>query len=334
MLSCALVSRDGSIDWLCLPRFDSDACFAALLGTEENGYWRIVPTDPYKTTRRYRGNSTILETTYETESGTATLIDFMPLSGDDEHIDVFRIVRGDRGRVRMRMEFVLRFGYGQTIPWVRRTDFGLRAVAGPDALELHARTVLRNKNYRTISEFGVGEGGAVPFALCWHPSHRSRERDVDPEKRLRETERWWRDWSNQHSRDTEVHNPWQEAVDRSLVTLKGLTYRPTGGIVAAATTSLPERLGGERNWDYRFCWIRDATFTLYALLSSGYRTEANDWREWMLRAGAGHPSQLQIMYGLAGERRMEEIRLPWLCGYENSRPVRIGNGAADQLQLD
>ena len=335
MLSCALVSSDGSIDWLCLPRFDSDACFAALLGTEENGYWRIAPADKqYRTTRRYRDNSTILETTFETEDGAATLIDFMPLSGDDEHVDVFRIVRGDRGRIRMRMEFVLRFGYGQTIPWVRRTDFGLRAVAGPDALELHARTALKSKNYRTFSDFSVGDGGTVPFALCWHPSHRSRERDIDPELRLKQTERWWRDWSRREDQDTRTENPWSEAVTRSLVTLKGLTYRPTGGIVAAATTSLPERIGGERNWDYRFCWIRDATFTLYALLSSGYRTEANDWREWMLRAGAGHPSQLQIMYGLAGERRMEELELPWLCGYENSRPVRIGNGAADQLQLD
>ena len=205
MLSCALVSRDGSIDWLCLPRFDSDACFASLLGTEENGYWRIAPVDrTYRTTRRYRDNSTILETTFETGDGAATVIDFMPLTGDDEHVDVFRIVRGDRGRLRMRMEFVLRFGYGQTIPWVRRTDFGLRAVAGPDALELHARTALNNKNYRTVSEFSVGEGGTVPFALCWHPSHRTRERDIDPQKRLHETERWWRDWSRREDHENQV----------------------------------------------------------------------------------------------------------------------------------
>ncbi len=333
MLSCALVSRDGSIDWLCLPRFDSDACFASLLGTEENGYWRIAPEAPYRTTRRYRHGSTILETTFETADGTATLIDFMALTEDEEHIDLFRIVRGDGGSVRLRMEFVLRFGYGQTIPWVRRADFGLTAVAGPDAIELHAPTELKNQDYRTVSAFSAGEGQSVPFALCWHPSHRPVEKHIDPEARLKETESWWREWSGRRA-DEDAGNPWSEAVARSLVTLKGLTYRPTGGIVAAATTSLPERIGGERNWDYRFCWIRDATFTLYALLSSGFRDEANDWREWMLRAAAGHPSQLQIMYGLAGERRLPELELPWLAGYEHSRPVRIGNAAADQLQLD
>lgn len=335
MLSCALVAKDGSIDWLCLPRFDSDACFAALLGTNENGYWRIAPADEdYRVTRRYRDGTTILETTFETKDGVATLIDFMPLATDEEHVDVFRIVRGDRGRVAMRMELALRFGYSETIPWVRRTDFGLRAVAGPDAVELHTRVDLRGEDYRTVSEFSVGADATVPFALCWHPSHRDRETNIDPGARLVETEKWWRGWSKRcRFGDSEPH-PWRDAVVRSLITLKALSYRPTGGILAAATTSLPEEIGGERNWDYRFCWIRDATLTLYALLSSGYREEARAWRHWMLRAAAGHPSQLQIMYGLSGERRLNETELPWLAGYENSKPVRVGNAAYDQLQID
>jgi GH15 family glucan-1,4-alpha-glucosidase len=335
LLSCALVARDGSIDWLCLPRFDSDACFAALLGGEENGYWRIAPADePRQTARRYRGNTTILETTVETDEGTATLIDFMPLARDEEHVDLFRIVRGDKGRVRMRMELVLRFGYGHTVPWVRRTDFGLRAVAGPDAVELHTRVELRSQSFRTAAEFTVGEGATVPFALCWHPSHRDRERNVDPGARLAETERWWSDWSGRCRFADHAPAAWRDAVVRSLVTLKALTYQPSGGIVAAPTTSLPEEIGGERNWDYRYCWIRDATLTLYAFLTSGYRDEARDWRLWLLRAAAGHPSQLQIMYGLSGERRLIEVELPWLAGYEGSQPVRIGNAAYDQLQID
>ncbi len=335
MLSCALVAKDGSIDWLCLPRFDSDACFAALLGTEDNGYWRIAPAaDDYKVTRRYRDGTTILETTFETEDGAVTLIDFMPLASDEEHVDVFRIVRGDRGRVVMRMELALRFSYSETVPWVRRTDFGLRAVAGPDAVELHTRVDLRGKDYRTIADFSVGEGATVPFALCWHPSHRARETNIDPEARLEQAERWWREWSGTCRFGEREQHPWREAVVRSLITLKALSYRPTGGILAAATTSLPEEIGGERNWDYRFCWIRDATLTLYALLSSGYREEARAWRHWMLRAAAGHPSQLQIMYGLSGERRLNESELPWLAGYESSKPVRVGNAAYDQLQID
>ncbi len=335
LLSCALVAKDGAIDWLCLPRFDSDACFSALLGTEENGFWQLVPCDDsYRVTRRYREGTTILETTFETEAGTVTLIDFMPLAQDEEHVDVFRIVRGDKGRVKMRMELVLRFGYSATIPWVRRTDFGLRAVAGPDAVELHTRVELKGENYHTVSEFSVGEGATVPFALCWHPSHRAREINIDPEARLEETERWWREWSGRCRFGNHEPHPWRDAVTRSVITLKALSYRPTGGILAAATTSLPEEIGGERNWDYRFCWIRDATLTLYALLSSGYREEARAWREWMLRAAAGHPSQLQIMYGLSGERRLNEIELPWLAGYEGSKPVRIGNAAHDQLQID
>jgi GH15 family glucan-1,4-alpha-glucosidase len=335
LLSCALVAKDGAIDWLCLPRFDSDACFAALLGTEENGYWKIAPAgEDFKVTRRYRDGSTILETTFETPSGTVTLVDFMPLSQDEEHVDLFRVVRCDKGRVSMRMEFVLRFGYGQTVPWVRRTDFGLRAVAGPDAVELHTPVELHGENYRTMAEFSVGEGASVPFALCWHPSHRERETRIDFEARLAETAEWWREWSGRCRFGDHMPHPWREAVVRSLITLKGLTYAPTGGILAAATTSLPEEIGGERNWDYRFCWIRDATLTLYALLTSGYREEARAWRQWMLRAAAGHPSQLQIMYGLAGERRLHEVELDWLDGYQDSKPVRVGNAAYDQLQID
>ena len=335
LLSCALVANDGSIDWLCLPRFDSDACFAALLGTEENGYWKIAPaSDDAKVTRRYRDGSTILETRFETADGIVTLIDFMPISQDEEHVDLFRIVRGDKGHVPMRMEFVLRFGYGETVPWVRRTDFGLRAVAGPDAVELHTHAELRGENYHTVAEFSVGEGASVPFALCWHPSHRARETRIDPEARLAETDAWWREWSGRCRFGDHAPHPWREAVVRSAITLKGLSYGPTGGILAAATTSLPERIGGERNWDYRYCWIRDATLTLYALLTSGYREEARAWRQWMLRAAAGHPSQLQIMYGLSGERRLNETTLDWLDGYEGSKPVRIGNAAHDQLQID
>ncbi len=335
LLSCALVAKDGSIDWLCLPRFDSDACFAALLGTEENGYWKIAPVeDDAKMTRRYRDGSTILETTFETASGQVTLIDFMPLSQDEEHVDLFRVVRGDRGHVKMRTQLVLRFGYGATVPWVRRTDFGLRAVAGPDAVEVHTAVAMRGENYRTVGDFSVGEGASVPFALCWHPSHRARETRIDPEARLTETDTSWREWSGRCRFSNQEPHPWRDAVVRSLVTLKGLSYRPTGGIIAAATTSLPEQIGGKRNWDYRFCWIRDATLTLYALLTSGYREEARAWRQWMLRAAAGHPSQLQIMYGLSGERRLYETQLDWLSGYEGSSPVRVGNAAYDQLQID
>ena len=334
MLSCALVARDGAIDWLCLPRFDSDACFAALLGDENNGFWRIAPAGDYTVSRKYRDGTTILETTFETADGAVTLIDFMPLGGDEEHVNLMRLVRGDRGSVAMRMTFVLRFGYGTAIPWVRRRDFGLSAVAGPDGIELHTDVPLKNENMRTTAEFVVSAGATVPFTLCYHPSYRARERTLDPPARLAETESWWRDWSGRCRFKGGADHPWREAVVRSLVTLKGLTYEPTGGIVAAATTSLPEAIGGTRNWDYRYCWIRDATVTLYALLHSGYREEAQAWRRWMLRASAGHPQQLQIMYGLAGERRLSEQMLDWLSGYEGSRPVRIGNAAYAQLQLD
>ena len=334
MLSCALVARDGSIDWLCLPRFDSEACFAALLGTEENGRWRISPVAEARVTRRYRPGTPILETTFQTAEGTVTLIDFMPLAQDEEHVDLIRIVRGDRGRVRMKFECVLRFDYGRTVPWVRRTDYGLRAVAGPDAVELRTPVALEGRDMRTFGDFTVGEGAEIPFALTWHPSHRPAERRWDPAERLTTTERWWLDWSGCCKYDRAERHPWREAVLRSLVTLKALTFQPTGGIVAAPTTSLPEEIGGERNWDYRFCWVRDATLTLLALLASGYREEAHAWREWLLRAAAGHPNQLQIMYGLAGERRLTETELSWLDGYAGSQPVRIGNGAFDQLQID
>jgi GH15 family glucan-1,4-alpha-glucosidase len=335
MLSSALVARDGSIDWLCLPRFDSDACFAALLGTEDNGCWRIAPADPAaKVSRRYRPGTPILETTFETEEGAVTLIDFMPLSRDEDHVNLIRILRGDRGRVKMCCDFILRFGYGSTVPWVHRTDYGLQAVAGPDAVELHTPVTLVGEDLRSTAEFTVGAGATLPFVLAWHPSHRPEELGIDPGQRLEETEAWWLEWSGRYDPGIAEPHPWRDAVQRSLVTLKALTYQPTGGIVAAASTSLPERIGGERNWDYRYCWIRDATLTLYAFLTSGYREEAEAWREWMLRATTGHPAQVQIMYGLGGERRLTEIELDWLPGYEGSRPVRIGNGAYSQLQLD
>jgi GH15 family glucan-1,4-alpha-glucosidase len=335
MLSCALVARDGSIDWLCLPRFDSDACFAALLGTDEHGRWLIAPKDePVRVSRRYRPGTTILETSFETATGAVTLMDFMPLAEDEEHVDVVRIVRGDRGNVEMRMEFVLRFDYGQTVPWVRGMDYGLRAVAGPDAVELRTPVKLEGKDMRTHATFSVGAGAQVPFALTWHPSHRPPVARWDPARQLARTETWWQEWSGECAFARDEHHPWREAVLRSLVTLKALTFAPTGGIVAAPTTSLPEELGGERNWDYRYCWIRDATLTLLALLTSGYRDEAKAWRDWLLRAAAVHPKQLQIMYGLGGERRLTEIELPWLPGYEGSRPVRIGNAAYHQLQID
>ncbi len=333
-LSCALVGRDGSIDWLCLPRFDSGACFAALLGSEDNGYWRIAPVGEYRVTRCYRDGTTILETTFETADGAVTLIDFMPLSDDENYVDVMRVVRGDRGRVAMQMTFVLRFDYGEAIPWVRRRDFGLSAVAGPDGVELHTSVPLHNENMRTTAGFTVEAGSTASFALCYHPSYKPRERAVDVQARLAETEAWWREWSGRCHFNGGPGHGWYDAVSRSLLTLKALTFWPSGGIVAAATTSLPEQLGGGRNWDYRYCWIRDATMTLYALLTSGYREEAKEWRRWMLRAAAGHPQQLQIMYGLGGERRLSEYELPWLTGYEGSRPVRVGNAAHAQIQLD
>lgn len=335
MVSGALIARDGSMDWLCLPRFDSDACFAALLGTSEHGYWRIFPAGgARRSSRRYQPHTPILETTVETEDGTATIVDFMPLSDDPEKADVIRLVRGVAGRVAMRMELALRFGYGKTVPWVRRRDYGIHAVAGPDAVELVTPVPLHGEDMRTVAEFEVGEGAVVPFTLAYHPLHREPHFIGDGEMRLERTAAWWREWAR-ICQLSEFENPaWKDAVERSLVTLKALSYRPSGGIVAAPTTSLPEEIGGTRNWDYRYCWIRDATLTLYALTNAGHFDEAGAFREWLLRAAAGAPDQMQIMYGVGGERRLTEIELPWLPGYEKSLPVRIGNGAYDQIQID
>jgi GH15 family glucan-1,4-alpha-glucosidase len=330
--TAALVSRRGSIDWLCLPRFDSEAVFAALLGNPGHGHWLIAPEDAAaRSSRRYREDTGILETRFETAAGAVTLIDFMPLAEGEDQVDVFRLVRGEQGRVPMRTEIVLRFDYGRGIPWVRSHLGGPSAVAGPNALQFITPVALHGTpEMTTVGEFTVAAGETVPFTMSWFPSHHRGFRYRDPQDALMAVESRWRDWSASCS----LQGPWREAILRSLITLKMLTYYPTGGIVAAATTSLPERLGGVRNWDYRFCWIRDATLTLYALLSSGYRGEARAWREWLLRAAAGHPSELQIMYGLAGERRLPEQEIPWLPGYEDSRPVRIGNAAHEQLQLD
>lgn len=330
--TAALVGRDGSIDWLCFPRFDSPACFSALLGEPEHGRWRIAPVQKVRrTSRQYRGESLVLETTFETESGTASLIDFMPVRTDHPHL--VRIVVGRRGTVRLRTEFIPRLDYGSITPWVRRESDGIqgvRATAGPETLHLRTDVPLHGEAWATIGEFDVREGESVPFELNWHRSHESPPPPIDCFQSLDATSEWWREWA---ARCT-YQGKWREAVVRSLITLKSLTYAPTGGIVAAATTSLPERIGGERNWDYRYCWLRDATFTLSALLRSGYTEEALAWRRWLLRAVAGKGSDLQIMYGLAGERRLPEMELPWLPGYEDSRPVRIGNGAHRQFQLD
>jgi GH15 family glucan-1,4-alpha-glucosidase len=335
MVSGALVGQDGSIDWLCLPRFDSDACFAALLGTPEHGRWLIAPDGEIRrTARRYRPGTAILETTFETDEGEVLVIDFMPRSDDAEHVDLIRVVQGVRGRVRMRSELIVRFGYGKVVPWVRRRDFGISAIAGPDALELRTPVELHGENFTTIGAFSVGEGAAVPFMLDYHPSYRPAAHPPDAFACLEETERFWSEWSGRCHFGDGAPPHWRDAVVRSLITLKCLSYQPTGGIIAAPTTSLPEQLGGVRNWDYRFCWIRDATLTLYALLNSGYRAEALAWREWLVRAAAGRPEELQAIYGIAGERRLTELELPWLPGYEDSRPVRIGNAAFEQMQID
>ena len=331
--TAALVSRGGSIDWLCLPRFDSESVFAALLGEPQHGRWLIAPQDPEaRSSRCYRGPTGILETSFETAEGAATVIDFMPLSGEGEdQVDLIRLVRGDRGRVSMRTEIVLRFDYGRGIPWVRGHLGGPSAVAGPHAVQFITPIALGGTpQLTTEGAFTVAAGECVPFTMSWYPSHHKGFRYRDPFDLLLSTENRWRDWAAVCG----LQGRWREAILRSLITLRMLTYRPTGGIVAAVTTSLPERLGGVRTWDYRFCWLRDATLTLYALLSAGYRTEARAWREWLLRAVAGHPSEMQIMYGLAGERRLTEYEVPWLPGYRDSRPVRIGNAAHEQLQLD
>ncbi len=326
----ALVGRDGSIDWLCWPRFDSNACFAALLGGPENGRFLIRPVAPVThSSRRYRGDTLILETEFETADGALTLIDFMPNGSDVS--DLIRIVVGRRGRVEMQMELVLRFDYGASVPWVSRLpDGGVRAVAGPDMTVLRTPVEMRGERMKTLATFTVEAGQEIPFVLTHGPSHLAPPGAVDVAASLRQTEDMWRQWAE---RCPDLGS-WTSRVKRSLVTLKALTYAPTGGIVAAATTSLPEQLGGERNWDYRYCWLRDATLTLLALMNANYLEEATAWRAWLQRAIAGSPAQLQIMYGLAGERRLDEWTVDWLAGYENSRPVRIGNAAAGQLQLD
>jgi GH15 family glucan-1,4-alpha-glucosidase len=330
--TAALVSRGGSIDWLCLPRFDSESVFASLLGEPKHGRWLIEPAGPVaRISRRYRGETGILETQFETAEGCVTLIDFMPLSDSEDQIDLIRLVRGDKGRVRMHTELIMRFDYGRGIPWVRQHFGGPHAVAGPNALQFITPVELRGTpELTTIGEFTVAAGDTVPFTMSWYPSHHRGFAYRDPYETLLATETQWLDWSSHCT----LKGKWRDAIIRSLITLRMLTYRPTGGIVAASTTSLPEWIGSVRNWDYRYCWIRDATLTLYALLSSGYRGEARAWREWLLRAAAGHPSEMQIMYGLAGERRLTEYEIDWLPGYEGSRPVRIGNAAYRQLQLD
>jgi GH15 family glucan-1,4-alpha-glucosidase len=327
--TAALVARDGSIDWLCWPRFDSDAVFAALLGSRDNGRWLIAPRDEARVTRRYRSPTLVLETRFETPDGAAVLIDFMPPRGRSSRI--VRIVKGERGSVAFHTELVLRFGYGAIVPWVSRLDGGLlRAVAGPDMVVLHTPVAVRGENLTTVGEFTVSAGDSVPFVLAYGPSHLPPPELRDPDDALAKTQAFWEEWSAQCDCSGVISGP----VRRSLITLKALTYAPTGGIVAAPTTSLPEKLGGPRNWDYRFCWLRDATFTLLALLNAGCKEEAGAFREWLLRAVAGSPEQVQIMYGIAGERRLIEWEVPWLPGYENSAPVRVGNAAHSQLQLD
>ena len=302
--TAALVARDGSIDWLCLPRFDSGACFAALLGTPDHGRWRIAPAAPVRRTRRrYRGDTLVLETEHDVDGGTIRVIDCMPPRTAAP--DLVRIVEGVRGRVPVRSELAIRFDYGSVVPWVRRTEWGIRAIAGPDTLLLRTSVPLRGEGYTTVGDFTVAAGERVAFDLAWYPTFDREPEETDAMQAVEDTERWWRDWASRCRYD----GPWRTAVVRSLVTLKALTYAPTGGIVAAPTTSLPERLGGVRNWDYRYCWIRDATFTLYALMIGGFTDEAHAWREWLLRAVAGMPSQIQIMYGLAGERRLTELEL-------------------------
>jgi GH15 family glucan-1,4-alpha-glucosidase len=328
--TAALVDRTGSIDWLCWPRFDSPACFAALLGTPKHGRWLLRPAgDIRAASRAYRKHSLILETRFDTSDGAVTLVDFMPPRGSNS--DVVRLVRGESGRVRMAMELVLRFDYGLIVPWVSRLADGTwRAIAGPDMVVLQTPVPLEGKDFTTVAAFEVAAGDVVPFVMTYGPSHKPPPDPIDPIASLEGAEAFWDEWASRAESDGE----WGDAVKRSLMVLKALIYSPTGGIVAAPTTSVPEQLGGTRNWDYRFCWLRDATLTLLALMNAGYQEEAKAWRDWLLRAAAGLPSQLQIMYGVAGERQLREWEAPWLPGYEQSRPVRIGNAAHTQLQID
>jgi GH15 family glucan-1,4-alpha-glucosidase len=325
----ALVGRDGSIDWLCVPRFDSAACFCALLGTPENGRWSIAPAqDVRRTARRYRGDSLVLETTFTTSTGAVRLTDFMPIWGD--RTDVVRIVEGLRGRVKMRMQLSLRFGYGEVIPWVHRANDALLATGGPYSAEIRTPFDTHGKGYHTVADFTVGKGERLPFVVTFFPSHGARPVPIDPFAADAATQAWWDKWYATCTYD----GRWGGAVKRSLITLKALTYAPTGGMVAAPTTSLPETPGGARNWDYRFCWVRDSTFTLYALLLSGYREEAQQWRDWLLRSAAGRPQDLQTLYAVDGDRVRTEFDIPWLSGYDGAQPVRIGNAASVQLQVD
>ncbi|WP_327359402.1 glycoside hydrolase family 15 protein [Streptomyces sp. NBC_01304] len=334
MQTAALVCRDGTVDWLCLPRFDSHAVFAGLLGTEEHGFWRLGPAHgseagpPHANRRTYRGDSLVLESEWDTPRGTVRVTDFMPPR--DGAPQLVRIVEGVSGRVPMRSALRMRFSYGRIVPWVHKVDGRTVAVAGPDSVWLDTSTETYGKNLTTYSDFTVAPGDRIAFTISWEPSHKQPPPLHDPEGALEATEDFWREWVAQCT----YHGPYREAVVRSLITLKALTYAPTGGIVAAPTTSLPEDIGGSRNWDYRFTWLRDAAITLSSLLRTGYREEARAWREWLLRAVAGDPENLQIMYGIAGERELGESELDWLPGYEGSQPVRVGNGAAHQLQLD
>jgi GH15 family glucan-1,4-alpha-glucosidase len=327
--TAALVGLDGSIDWLCWPEFSSDACFARLLGSEENGRWLLAPAvEVVKTTRKYREHTLILETTFEAAEFAVMLIDFMPIRGTNS--DIVRIVKGIRGSAPMKMELSIRFNYGATVPWVTSHDGGIRAVAGPDLVVVRTKAPLTGEALTTVSEFTVNEGESVDFVMTYGRSHLHLPRAIDVARALAETQVFWEEWAAACS----YQGPYRDIVERSLITLKALTYRPTGGIVAAVTTSLPEQLGGPRNWDYRYCWLRDATFTLQAFMHGGYYQEAKAWQQWLLRAIAGSPDQVQIMYGIAGERYLPERELTWLSGYEDSKPVRIGNAASEQLQLD
>ena len=327
--TAALVGRDGSIDWLCVPRFDSPACFAALLGTPEHGRWLLAPAAPVRQVRRrYRPGTLVLETEFETDAGVVAVIDCMPTREDTPHL--IRMVEGRHGAVPMRLKLVIRLDYGSLVPWVRRRDDGIEAIGGSNALRLRTPVALQGKDFTTVAEFTVAAGECVPFTLTWFPSHEPEPPAPAPEAAIQETEAWWREWSGRCAFDGE----WSEPVVRSFITLKALTYAPTGGLVAAVTTSLPEQLGGMRNWDYRYCWLRDATFALYALMAGGYVEEARAWRTWLVRAVAGRPDHAQLMYGVTGDRLLPEWELPWLPGYEGSAPVRVGNAASTQFQLD
>jgi glucoamylase len=331
-VTCALVGLDGSIDWLCLPRFDSPACFAALLGDSDNGRWLIAPRGESRATRAYRDRTLILETVFETDTGSVAVIDFMLPEWETDNVTLIRLVEGRSGHVDMHTEIALRFDYGATIPWVTRLDqqAGFVAIAGPDQVVIRTPVKLHGRTMRSVGDFRVKAGETVPFTLCHGASHLPPPPAPDPLAALSRTQHFWDDFAGRCRYD----GPYKAAVDRSLITLKALSYGATGGIVAAATTSLPEQIGGGRNWDYRYCWLRDATLTLFALMGAGFTDEAMQWRDWLHRSIAGSAAQIQIMYGLHGERSLEEREIPWLAGYENSLPVRVGNAAAGQVQLD